>query len=470
MPSLRFLERANSQSRLKGNLLGAPLFSQMTWKLRSYALAICVAAVILLAMIDWSVLVQLSSRDWTGVAVLFALAALSEHLAVESGTARRVRSSIAFIPLLAATLVFPTGAVVLCVIAMYATTRGRTSALLVSGFNLSQLILAYSAAAKTFQLLSGGTQIEGGLQEVLQVFLPFYAAAVGYFGINILLISGFIAIRDSQNLFSVIGDATGRGGGNLLYDVLASPIAILVAYLYSTLHVGGLLAVLFPLLLVRYSYLSALQLEQTNRDLLTVFVKAIETRDPYTSGHSQRVSMLAKTIAHDMGLPGRVVSKIEIAALLHDIGKIDALYAEIISKDASLTDHEMEVIRTHAVKGADLLQSLSSLDAQVIDGVRHHHERYDGTGYPDGLRGKNIPLAARVIMICDAVDAMLSDRPYRDALSIETVREELLRFSGMQFDPDIVKKMLEGRSIERAELFVDRTGARQRPVSAASNV
>jgi putative nucleotidyltransferase with HDIG domain len=224
--------------------------------------------------------------------------------------------------------------------------------------------------------------------------------------------------------------------------------------------VGGLLAVVLPLLLIRYSYLSASQLQQANRDLLRVLIKAIETRDPYTSGHSLRVSTLAKMIAEDHGLRARLVSQVADAALLHDIGKIDALYAEIISKPAALTDHERSVIQTHATKGADLLQSLTSLEKEIIVGVRHHHEHFDGSGYPSGLQGKSIPIAARIIMICDSVDAMLSDRPYRDALTVEQVNQELRACSGTQFDPELVETILQCGTLPRAELLVDRSGAR----------
>lgn len=124
----------------------------------------------------------------------------------------------------------------------------------------------------------------------------------------------------------------------MFYTLLASPIAIFSSYLYDKLYIGGIILVIFPLLLVRYSYLSKLQLEQANQDLLRVLVKAIETHDPYTSGHSLRVSKIARAIAEDLGLPRRKASQVETAALLHDIGKIDMDYASIIQKPTSLTE------------------------------------------------------------------------------------------------------------------------------------
>jgi putative nucleotidyltransferase with HDIG domain len=332
-------------------------------------------------------------------------------------------------------------------------------------FNVSQSALSYGLAAVVFRALAQVTDATIDLSTIAGVadtFFPFYGLAVTFFGLNLLFVSVATALRDEERIRDVLTEAAGRGGGNLFYDLLASPIALGAAFLYQTLYVGGLLVVVLPLLLLRHSYLSAIQLEQANRDLLRVLVKAIETRDPYTSGHSLRVSTLAKAIARDYGVRPQEISSIENAALLHDIGKIEALYAEIISKSSSLSEEERDVIRTHATRGADLLQSLTSLDVGVIKGVRHHHERYDGKGYPEGLSGKSIPLAARIIMICDAIDAMLSDRPYREALSIRHVKAELDRCSGTQFDPDIVRAILAHNTLERAELLVERAGARAR--------
>jgi HD-GYP domain-containing protein (c-di-GMP phosphodiesterase class II) len=122
-----------------------------------------------------------------------------------------------------------------------------------------------------------------------------------------------------------------------------------------------------------------------------------------------------------------------------------------------LTETERTLIKTHATKGADLLQSLSSVSAEVIRAVRHHHERFDGTGYPSGLLAEEIPIAARIIMMSDAVDAMLSDRPYRRALPLVKVRSELIRCSGSQFDPSIVQAVLANNTLERAAGLVGRS-------------
>lgn len=435
----------------------------MSKELKAYFALIGGLALTFALGLDWSVLLDLSTRDWAGLCAFILLAVLSQALAVDStvGASKPMQSSIAFLPLLAVAVVMPTPALVLATGGMTAVTElvFRDRVWWRALFNTSQTVLSYGCGALIFKGLSVWLQAAPGegIMGFASVFFPFYALAVAFFSLNALFVSIGLALRQSEKLPVVLRETIGQGGGNLLYDLLASPVALFVAYLYENFYIGGLLAVVLPLLLIRLSYLSVIQLQQANRDLLRVLVKAIETRDPYTSGHSMRVSILAKIIAEDYGLRPATVSQVETAALLHDIGKIDALYAEIISKSSSLNEEEIEVIRTHASKGADILESLTSLDREVVEGVRHHHERYDGQGYPAGLEGKEIPLAARIIMICDSVDAMLSDRAYRKALPISDVRKELQRCAGTQFDPDLVGAILHHGTLEKAHALADRS-------------
>lgn len=441
--------------------------------LKFYFASLAAAAAIFAISLDWAELAALSRADWIGLGTFLLLAILSQALAVEStvGASKPVKSSIAFLPLMALAVVMPVPAVVLAIGSMTAGTelffvRERSWAKAI--FNTSQTVLSFGFGATVFRALAdwtGTPPTVDGVAGIAGLFLPFYGLAVTFFVLNLVFVSMVIALREREKVLNVITETAGRGGGNLFYDLLASPTALLAAYLYETLYVGGLLVIVLPFLLIRHSYLAAIQLDQANRDLLRVLIKAIETRDPYTSGHSLRVSTLAKMIAEDHGLRFGLIGHIEVAALLHDIGKIDALYSDIISKSSALTEEEHEVIRTHATKGADLLQTLTSLQEEIIVGVRHHHERFDGTGYPSGLKGKAIPIAARIIMICDSVDAMLSDRPYRNALPVAEVRKELQRCAGTQFDPSLVDTILRNRTLERAELLVDRSGARA-PVRA----
>lgn len=420
----------------------------MNRRTHAYVIAVTIAAALLLVTQRWSALLDMAGSDIIGLAAFTILTVTSEFMAVDFaiGSKRTAKSSMAFLPLLTCATVYPpTG-----VIAVSVLSEGITQALAKRrtawkfSINVSQTALATGAAAYSYSILGGNP--EGDFQIRI---LAFFVMSLTFFISNMLIVSVFYAIRNSSRFLQIFRQVIGPGGINILYGLLASPIAIFAAYLYDMLHIGGIVLLIMPLLLIRYSYLSKVQLQQANQDLLKVLIKTIETRDPYTSGHSLRVSRFARVIASDMQCSAKEVERIETAALLHDIGKIDSIYAEIIRKPAALTEHEHRVIKTHSVKGAELLQNLTSFSDDIIRGVRHHHERYDGRGYPDGLRGDAIPLAARIIMLCDSIDAMLSDRPYRSALSVEQVTSELTEHAGAQFDPDIVAVLLNQGTLTR---------------------
>lgn len=414
----------------------------------TYVAVVVLAATAVMVLYPWQQLLLLPLRHIVGLLAFVVLGIVSEAFAIDFAIGRnRATSSISFVALLACALSFPAPAAVLAAATMQivADALVQRRKLWVIGFNAAQGILAITAALQVNSLLGGSSAGDAELNA-----LAFAGMVVTLFTVNNVLVSGLVALRQAQKLFNVLQNVVSVNSANLLYGILASPVAILMALVYDRLYIGGLLLMLLPMLLIRYSYLSKLQLQQANSDLLKVLIKAIETRDPYTSGHSLRVSQLARLIAEDLGLSRRQVEQVETAGLLHDIGKIDSIYTPIIQKPADLTDEERRLIKTHAVKGADFLKSMTSLGDAVIEGVRHHHERFDGTGYPDGLQGESIPLYSRIIMICDAIDAMLSDRPYRSALSIDQVREELLRCSGTQFDPEITGVIIRCGTLDRA--------------------
>lgn len=170
-------------------------------------------------------------------------------------------------------------------------------------------------------------------------------------------------------------------------------------------------------------------------DFFKVLVYILESKEPYTFGHSERVSFYAETIARDLGLSMEEKANLQLATLLHDIGKI-GLSNRLLEK-VNLSEDENLYIRRHPAKGARLIEPLS-FPAAVNGAIRHHHERWDGKGYPDGLAGEEIPLLARIIALADSYDAMTSDRPYRPELDFQNVREEIVKNSGVQFDPGMV--------------------------------
>jgi putative nucleotidyltransferase with HDIG domain len=236
-------------------------------------------------------------------------------------------------------------------------------------------------------------------------------------------------------------------GSSLVYDVFSSPLGPLLAFLYVQLQLVGILVLILPLYFVRYIYQVNLQLEQVNRDLLELMVKAIEARDPYTSGHSLRVSHIAEQIARECGAGHKSVEQVRTAALLHDVGKIHEDFAPILRKSAKLDAAEKRLMQTHPARSADLVATASHFRGAIEAAVRYHHENFDGSGYPLGLAGAAIPLAARIIMIADTMDAMTTNRPYRVALSIERVIDELEENAGHQFDPALVRVVIKSAAV-----------------------
>jgi putative nucleotidyltransferase with HDIG domain len=227
----------------------------------------------------------------------------------------------------------------------------------------------------------------------------------------------------------------------------------------------GILLLIVPIYVIRQVYQTNQRLEQANRDLLELMVKAIEARDPYTSGHSQRVSQLAALIAQQFGLSNKQVEQIRTAALLHDVGKIYEEYAPVLRKAGKLDVTERALMQTHAGRSAELVGTISAFRGTIEDAVRHHHERYDGSGYPKGLAGRAIPIGARIIMIADTVDAMTTDRPYRTALTYDVVIAELRKFAGTQFDPELVETFMRSPAVRA--LIEKKTGGSSHAVPAA---
>ncbi len=180
------------------------------------------------------------------------------------------------------------------------------------------------------------------------------------------------------------------------------------------------------------------------QEMVLALAKTIDAKDRYTSGHSERVADYARTIAEKAGEPQEIQDEIYYIGLVHDIGKI-GIPKNIINKPGRLTDDEYTVIQSHTVIGASILQNIDEVPWFAI-GAHYHHERYDGQGYPQGLKGEEIPKLARIIAVADAYDAMTSTRSYRSALPQQTVRAEILKGRGQQFDPyyaDIMLSMID---------------------------
>jgi len=354
-----------------------------------------------------------------------------------------VTGSISFIPYITAVTLAPDsgslGAIVVTG-AIAQLSRERSAQKLI--FNASQLALTYGAAILSYRALGGISLLDMRDQSVADVTLAIgRAMTIAYlvvFVLNGLLVSHAVALSKKasawliwkENSLSTIG-----------LDILALPLVFAFAWIYA--RFGPMIAsvIWVPILGLRQLNTANIELQQTNRELLELMIKSIEARDPYTSGHSRRVKEYAVQIARLMGYDAATVEKIGTAALLHDVGKIYDKYAPILAKEARLTPEEWAIIKEHPVDGANLIATMTRL-RELVPAVMHHHENWDGTGYPKGLRGTEIPQASRVIMFADTFDAMTTKRPYRGPLDEAAVRAELVKCRGKQFDPEITDRLL----------------------------
>ena len=199
--------------------------------------------------------------------------------------------------------------------------------------------------------------------------------------------------------------------------------------------------------------LSRESVSQAMRKTIYVLSAALEARDPYTAGHEEKVTEIAKLIAEEMGLgPGRITG-LELAAMVHDVGKIK-IPAEILSKPGKLTDIEYEIIKTHSAVGADFLKDID-FEWPIADIVRQHHERMDGSGYPDGLKGNEILLESRILAVADVVEAMSNNRPYRPGLGIDVAYQKIQKGADTRYDPEVAKTLMH--LIDNKTLQFDQT-------------
>lgn len=374
-----------------------------------------------------------------------AVATASQILAYERPVVG-ARGSAAFLPFLVAAVLAPhwTGLLAAGAGILLAELFVRRP-LLKAFFNVSQTVASLAVGIIVYTSLGGSSPLLGGPISAwaLAVALP------AYLFVNTFAVSGVIAASTRQRFLPLF---TGQSASTVLYDLLALPFVYVFAWLYVQFGVPAAAILAIPLLGIRELYKTNYQLQQTNRELLELMVAAIEARDPYTSGHSRRVAANARLIAEFLNVPRKQVERIFVAALLHDVGKIHEVFGPILSKPGRLTSAEIEIMQTHSAKGAELIQNVSQL-RDIVPVVRNHHENWDGTGYPDGLAGENIPLGSRIIMFADTIDAMMSDRPYRAGLTALQVRAELVRMRAQQFDPHICDAILNNPLWQ--ELFVN---------------
>lgn len=222
-------------------------------------------------------------------------------------------------------------------------------------------------------------------------------------------------------------------------------LGFILSQLYVSSGPASIILLVVPLLIARQTFSVYMNLKSAYVDTVSALVQALEAKDPYTRGHSERVAKYAELTAKELKLPDDKIETLRYAALLHDIGKI-GIARRILNKPGRLTNEEFKQIQAHPGLGAEIIGDIDFLK-EAIPAVYYHHERLNGTGYAEGLSGERIPLLARIMTVADSFDAMTSTRSYRPELSHEEAAEELMACSGSQFDPKIVEAFIKAAGI-----------------------
>lgn len=398
----------------------------------SLGLAVFIAILWLIALAMFVSLLPIApAATWIDLLIFVGLAAISEMWYV--ATSRESGMSLSFTVHFAAALLFgPAFAMVVAVCGLLITdVLIRRAPLVRTSFNLAQMAISAGLCGLTYQVLA-----PEGPVDLLVHAVALATAALVYLVVNDSLVAAVLSIRGR----SFLQEWRLSFRDILLPYVSMAPLGALVAYTYQATPWSLLLFP--PLVLVVYNgFKLFVKLQRETDDALVALADSIDRRDTYTYQHSVRVAELVDLTARALKLAPREVDLMVAAARVHDLGKI-SIDNRILLKPSPLTPEELDMVRRHAVEGADLAGKFSMFQKGRLY-IRHHHERWDGTGYPDGLAGTAIPLGARLIAVADAYEAMTSDRPYRKALPPDAALMELRRCAGTQFDPQIVEALTE---------------------------
>ena len=278
--------------------------------------------------------------------------------------------------------------------------------------------------------------------------MPLVSANDGDSGKSYALI-GFIAYVPDQTLDYIASFEEGTIIYHLHMSIWDIPMFIVLLALFAV-WIVILIALIVSEIRVKQLLKEQKRDAKIIEQSISTFINFIEAKEPNTKGHSERVARYSRLLAREMGYSPLECNRIYYVALMHDCGKI-SIPISILQKPAKLTDEEYEVIKQHTVYGDKMLRDFNSIEGINL-GALYHHERYDGNGYPAGLAGENIPLIARIICVADSLDAMNSNRCYRERLTKEVIMDELIKNKGKQFDPVVIDYMI--KLIEQNEIII----------------
>ncbi|MEI8082109.1 MAG: HD domain-containing phosphohydrolase [Actinomycetes bacterium] len=382
------------------------------------------------------------------VAVLAVLAVLAELVTLTFLRGSDV--AISYPITVAAMVLFgPTTATFIGILgAVFAIGWRQRPATLKVVFNLGEAAVCDLAAAWTYVLLGGpvialGNPASGELQRTLsqwpQFLVPILAAAVVAVVANVALLVAVISLSDGLPPSTVL-----RGLGLGMFTVVHLSLAFVglaIAFVIVSYSWLGLIVFAFPILSARQIFQYYARMQYDYPDTVRILVRSIEAKDEYTRGHSERVADYADRFCQSLRLSGSQTEEIRFAAMLHDLGKM-GVRVEVLNKPGRLDAAEYDEMKQHPVLALGIVSKIPGTD-RLLPVIRHHHERVDGRGYPDGIAGEAIPLAARLLAVCDTYDAMTSTRPYRPALSADAAAAELRLAATTQLDGELTNAFLE---------------------------
>ncbi len=409
----------------------------MSLKLRLYVYGVIVLA--LGVFIYFGVPTRLAEIQ--AIVVFGAMALLFEALAVKAPFAN-VTASVHFVPTLAA--VFTYGPLVGLWVGALGSLNWKSltggKPLYRNAFNAAQMGLASAAAGWVWQ--RSGAEAVLSLASITSMLVTFLA----YYLVNAVLPLTAVALQTGRPLVDIFRPLV---GWSIPTYLATAPLAVLIALLYTGAGYVAVVLFLLPLLLARMS----LQLYRDARrgyvETVQALADAIDAKDTYTGGHSARVAFYTREMGKRLGWSQERLEQLTFMALLHDIGKI-GIKDQLLNKAGRYNDDEKQTVNCHATVGADIIARSTPLRT-IANYVRHHHEHFNGRGYPSGLQGEEIPQGARIISVADCFDAITSVRTYAVARPVQEALEELERCSGTQFDPQVVRAMEEIMR-ERGEL------------------
>ncbi len=401
--------------------------SRATWL---YIGTVAAAAAVALAVSPYQ------GISWSRLAVLAVLFLVCESLPTAI-TPRRVAWSPGYAATLASVvLVGPAGAALVGAVSAFAVRRGPSVPQRI--FNGAMYALSAYGAGQVFLALGGHVGVPAG-DSFDQLIGPFMGAAAAHVIANYGLVAGVLWLTNGPGP----AERGGRGVLDLrlpLPDLGYAVFGLLIAALWRVVGPFAAILVLIPLFVARWAIAQFADQQRAYEATLRVLCQAVETKDFYTRGHSERVSRGSVMIARAIGMRPERVEAIRYAGMLHDVGKL-GVPTKVLQKTGKLTEEEYAAIQLHPMRGLEIIREIGFLD-EALAGIMHHHERIDGRGYPMGLAGDEIPEFARVLAVADAFDCMTSTRSYRGARSLAEAVAELRRCSRTQFDPAFVDALV----------------------------